>query len=99
MREIDGVPGDVPTQFSTRRTELLDAYDAMVDEFHDKYARTPTRAERAHMLDNATMLSRQAKAAGDENLHDQWRRSVSDEDLASIGSNSRPNKSLGVASI
>jgi hypothetical protein len=97
MREIDGVPGDVRTQFSTRRTELLDTYDALVDEFHDKYART--RAERAHMLDNATMLSRQAKAAGDENLHDQWRRSVSDEDLASIGSNSRPNKSLGVASI
>lgn len=84
MREIDGIPTALIDTFSTRRAAVLAKYESLEDEWHTMHGRTPTRAERASMMDEATTRSRHRKTGGDVDLHQQWRASVTAEDVATV---------------
>ena len=74
MREIASVPGEVIARFSSRREQVLDHFERLLVEWTKVHGRSPTRAERAGMLDEATVRSRSAKRKGNEtDLHDHWR--------------------------
>lgn len=74
MREIVSVPGDVIARFSSRREQVLDHFEQLLVEWAKVHGRTPTRGERAGMLDEAAVRSRSAKRKGNEtDLHDHWR--------------------------
>ena len=65
MREIAGVPEGLIAQFSTRRAAVLATYQRLEAEWRAIHGRTPTHAERAGMMDEATTRSRYRKARGD----------------------------------
>jgi conjugative relaxase-like TrwC/TraI family protein len=74
MREIVSVPGEVIARFSSRREQVLDHFERLLVEWTAVHGRSPTRAERAGILDEATVRSRSAKRKGNEtDLHDHWR--------------------------
>jgi conjugative relaxase-like TrwC/TraI family protein len=84
MREIDGVPVAVVRYFSSRRAQVLEAFEALLVEWHRYNGRSPTRDERAGMLDEATVRSRRAKRKGDVDLHAHWRSQLSTEEQSSV---------------
>src|SRR5215207_3875389 len=84
MREIAGTPPSLIEQFSTRRAAVLATYERLEGEWRQVHGRTPTRAERAGMMDEATTRSRHRKAHGDVDLHEQWRSGVSRVELAAL---------------
>ncbi len=73
MREVAGVPSRLVHLWSSRRQQMLLTYERMLTDWRARHGRTPTRAEKAGLLDNATIRSRRAKTRGDVDLHDQWR--------------------------
>ena len=74
MREIASIPGEVIARFSSRREQVLDHFEQLLVEWVQVHGRTPTRGERAGMLDEAAVRSRSAKRKGNEtDLHDRWR--------------------------
>ena len=77
MREIDGIPAEVVRYFSSRRAQVLEAFERLLVEWHRHNGRSPTRDERAGMLDEATVRSRRAKRKGDVDLHAHWRSQLS----------------------
>ena len=85
MREIAGVPGGLIDQFSTRRAAVLATYQRLEVEWWAMHGRTPTRVEKAGMMDEATTRSRYRKARGDVDLHEQWRAGVTDAELRGFG--------------
>ena len=85
MREIAGVPASLIDQFSTRRAAVLATYERLEAEWRAIHGRTPTHAEQAGMMDEATTRSRHRKARGDVDLHEQWRAGVTDAELAALG--------------
>lgn len=60
------------------------AYERLEHEWQAVHGRTPTRDERAEMMDQATVRSRQRKTRGDVDLHEQWRATVDVDDLAAV---------------
>ena len=85
MREIATVPREVIARFSSRREQVLDHFEQLLVEWAKVHGRTPTRAERAGMLDDATVRSRSAKRKGNEtNLRDHWRAQLSPDEQAAI---------------
>ena len=84
MREITGTPARLIAQFSTRRAAVLASYELLEDEWRRVHGRSPTRDERATMMDTATLRTRQPKTRGDVNLHEQWRANVDAADLTAI---------------
>ena len=85
MREIAGVPQSLIDRFSTRRAAVLATYERLEAEWRAIHGRTPTHAEQAGMMDEATTRSRHRKARGDVDLHEQWRAGVTDGELAALG--------------
>ena len=85
MREIAGVPEGLIERFSTRRAAVLATYERLEAEWRAIHGRTPTHAEKAGMMDEATTRSRHRKARGDVDLHEQWRAGVTDVELAALG--------------
>ena len=85
MREIAGVPEGLIDQFSTRRAAVLATYERLEADWRAIHGRTPTRAEKAGMMDEATTRSRYRKARGDVDLHEQWRAGVTDVELSALG--------------
>ena len=85
MREIAGVPEGLIERFSTRRAAVLATYERLEAEWRAIHGRTPTHAEKAGMMDEATTRSRYRKARGDVDLHEQWRAGVTDAELAALG--------------
>ena len=74
MREIASIPGEVIARFSSRREQVLGHFERLLAEWTKVHGRSPTRVERAGMLDEATVRSRSAKRKGNEtDLHDHWR--------------------------
>jgi len=84
MREIAGTPERLIAQFSTRRAAVLATYERLEQEWRAEYGRSPTRDERAEMMDQATVRSRHRKTRGDVDLHEQWRATVPANDLTAI---------------
>ena len=84
MREIAGVPTSLIDRFSTRRAAVLATYERLEAEWRAIHGRTPTHAEQAGMMDEATTRSRHRKARGDVDLHEQWRAGVTDGELAAL---------------
>jgi hypothetical protein len=84
MREIAGVPESLIAEFSSRRAQALDHYDRLADEWRQIHGRTPTKAERATMLDQATVRSRHRKSGAPVDLHAQWRVAATVDDLAAL---------------
>ena len=85
MREIAGIPDDVVAHFSSRRQQVTDYYAGLEAAFRTERHRTPTRAERADMLGEATLRSRLGKVKGDgTDLHDAWAATVEDSDIAAV---------------
>lgn len=102
MREIVGIPIDVLVRFSTRTRVVVDRLDEMVEDFLAKHGRTPTRAERERMHDQATVKTRHTKGGTHDDLHTRWRAECSrGELLAAAGRDgavtvaARPAKKLG----
>ena len=86
MREIDGISHGLIEQFSTRRAAVLEHFDDLEAEWRTVHGRTPTRDERAGMMDEATTRSRHRKSGGAVDLHEQWRAVVSDDELVAVAS-------------
>ena len=87
MREIASVPGEVIVRFSSRREQVMVHFEQLLVEWAKVHGRTPTRAERAGMLDEATVRSRSAKRKGNEtDLHDHWRAYLVPNEQAAIDS-------------
>ena len=84
MREIEGVPSAVVRYFSSRRAQVLEAFEALLVEWHRHNGRSPTRDERAGMLDEATVRSRRAKRKGDVDLLAHWRSQLSADEQAAV---------------
>ena len=85
MREIVSVPGEVIGRFSSRREQVLGHFERLLAEWTTVHGRTPTRAERAGMLDEAAVRSRSAKRKGNEtDLHDHWRTQLGSDEQAAI---------------
>ena len=84
MRDIDGVPAEVIAAMSSRRADIMDEYEQRLAEWHDEFGRTPTKAESSKMLDEATLKSRQRKAHGGGDLHQQWRAQLDPADQAAV---------------
>ena len=85
MREIAGVPQALIKRFSTRRAAVLATYERLEAQWRAIHGRTPSHAEKAGMMDEATTRSRHRKARGDVDLHEQWRADVTDAELAALG--------------
>ncbi len=64
---------------------MLATYERLEAEWRAIHGRTPTHAEKAGMMDEATTRSRYRKARGDVDLHEQWRAGVTDAELAALG--------------
>lgn len=74
MREIVGVDQDVCAELSSRRAQVLEHYDTLAAQWRKVHGRTPTRAEKAALLDDATVRSRLGKVNGaGVDLHERWR--------------------------
>ena len=87
MREIASVPSEVVARFSSRREQVMVHFEQLLVEWSQVHGRTPTRAERAGMLDEATVRSRSAKRKGNEtDLHDHWRAQLGSDEQAAIDS-------------
>lgn len=86
MREIAGIPTSLIDTFSTRRTAVLATYETLEGQWRTIHGRTPTRAERAIMMDKATTDSRHRKSGGIVDLHQHWQANVTAEELATITS-------------
>lgn len=85
MREIASVPSEVIARFSSRREQVLAHFERLLVEWVTVHGRSPTRAERAGMLDEATVRSRSAKRKGNEtDLHDHWRAQLAPGEQAAI---------------
>jgi conjugative relaxase-like TrwC/TraI family protein len=84
MREVAGIPTGLIGRFSTRRAAVLETYEALEAQWRAMDGRTPTRAERESMKDEATIRSRLPKARGDVDLHEQWRTQTPDDELTAI---------------
>jgi len=85
MREIMFVPEEVIARFSSRRGQVLGHFERLLAEWTQVHGRSPTRAERAGMLDQAAVRSRSAKRKGNEtDLHDHWRAQLTDGEQAVI---------------
>ncbi|CAB4558348.1 unannotated protein [freshwater metagenome] len=86
MREIEGVPPQLVRLWSSRRQQVLLTYETMLDRWHAATGRTPTRKEKAGLLDKATLRSRPPKTRGDVDLHQAWRAQLTAEEQAAIES-------------
>ena len=85
MREIAGIPDEVSRRFSSRRTQLLERYEQLLEVWTETNGRTPTRAEKARLLDDATLRSRRAKQHGHNiDLHDRWRHQLTSSDQSAV---------------
>jgi hypothetical protein len=84
MREIVGVPRDVIRRWSSRRQQVMDAYEQHLEDFRKTYGRSPTRDEVAEMKDVATIESRQPKAGGVSDLHTARRSDLTVDELTAI---------------
>lgn len=85
MREIASVPDEVIARFSSRREQVMVHFEQLLVEWSKAHGRTPTRAERAGMLDEASVRSRSAKRKGNEtDLHQHWRAQLTPDEQAAI---------------
>ena len=89
MREIAGIDHALIEQFSSRRAAVLATYERLETEWRRIHGRSPTRTERAGMMDEATTRSRQRKAGGDVDLHEQWRTAVTVDQLDQVAAVTR----------
>lgn len=86
MREIDQIPQTLVDQFSTRRAAVLERFESLEADWRKIHGRTPTRAERAGMMDEATTRSRHRKSGSAVDLHEQWRAASASEELQAVAS-------------
>ena len=86
MRELVGIPDRAIKLWSSRRAQVVARFERMLDDWHASTGRSPTRAERAGMLDDATLRSRPAKTHGDVDLHARWRTQLTPTEQATIDS-------------
>jgi conjugative relaxase-like TrwC/TraI family protein len=88
MREVDGITGEVRGRFSSRRAQITEFYNELEDQWRQVHGRSPMRQERAEMLDEATLRTRQGKRKGapDIDLHEQWRNAMTSGELAGVDS-------------
>ena len=84
MREVAGVPHRLVTLWSTRRRQVLASYERTVAAWQVATGRTPTRAERAGLLDAATLRSRAPKRHGHVDLHEAWQSQMAPGEQAQI---------------
>ena len=85
MRELAGIPDRPIRLWSSRRAQVVARFERMLDAWHTNTGRSPTRAERAAMLSQATLRSRQAKTRGaDVDLHERWRTQLTPSEQATI---------------
>ncbi len=85
MREIDGVDQEVCAALSSRRAQVLEHYDALDAQWRAVNGRSPTRAEKAGLLDDAAVRSRLGKVKGDGvDPHKRWRASITPTQQQSI---------------
>lgn len=71
FREIDGVPDRLVQVWSSRRREIDAHWQGLVARFRDEHGCEPTTADRARMLQEATLATRRPKGGG-EGLHERW---------------------------
>ena len=81
------MPGEVIARFSSRRGQVLGHFERLLAEWTAVHGRSPTRAERAGMLDDAAVRSRSAKRKGSEtDLHTHWRAQLTAGEQTAIDS-------------
>lgn len=84
MRDISDIPDAAIARWSSRRHQLLARFDELLDSWWQVHGRSPTRDERAAMMDRATLESRRPKTKGDVDLHEHWRAELSPSEQACI---------------
>lgn len=74
IAEIDGVPGELVTAFSTRTEAVRRRIDTKIDRFEDTMGRAPTPRERWKLEREAVLDSRPSKEAAVSGhlLHSEW---------------------------
>lgn len=70
VREIAGVPTELITGFSQRRSQVEAGYDALVADYVRRYGHTPPRSVQMQLAQQATLDDRPDKKAG-KTLADQ----------------------------
>ena len=70
FREIEGVPARLVEVWSSRRREIDAHWQGLVAGFRDTHGCEPTTADRARLLQQATLATRRPKGGGD-GLHDR----------------------------
>jgi len=71
FREVDGVPQRLVEVWSSRRSEIDAHWQGLVAGFRDAHGCEPTTADRARLLQQATLATRRPKGGGG-GLHDRW---------------------------
>ncbi|WP_433291537.1 MobF family relaxase [Pseudonocardia sp. CA-142604] len=74
-REILGISKDVLDLFSSRRRAITPKTQELIRQYEERHSRPPSNIERAHLAQQATLLTRKSKSADGESRAealDRW---------------------------
>jgi conjugative relaxase-like TrwC/TraI family protein len=74
VREVEGIPAELNTEFSRRRESIEAAYTDLVGEYRARHGHEPPRTVQHKLAQQATLTTRQGKEAGvsQEARRAQW---------------------------